>query len=386
MTAKDVPLLPPGIINSVFQNPEMSAAYRERGIRELIYAPTQGARLLFPEYFCAPDPAGSGTPRVESLHRTVCHGPCRPFDPQGVIIAAWDDAGLHLETFWLGWALGCAWGWNPEAPGPDEAVAQFCRVFHGPETLGMPEVYRRLDRLARFYATSWDSAPSRRGPSYKRQWHPRFDRTIALPRVPDAENLDNGPFFRQRYAGLLELARRAAEDLAGLDDLLMENLGRARRNRYSLEVFNSIGAVVGEFLNLLETLAGLEEQLDSARQDAGNVHFDRAARKLEAAADAARRCAAEREEIFRGLVAVWERSRLPKGQAAGGRTFRHVQDDTKNHPADWTPDLGYLIKPSRDLDLEGWADRVCQAAAEFRRRHPETGQGWRPPEGFAEDG
>ncbi len=385
MTHKDVHRLPAGIVNGIFQSVEMSAAYRKQGIRELNYCPTQGSRPLFPEYFYSPKPGDRGGSRVETLHEEICAGAVRDFDPLGTFIAAWDDSGLHIETFWMGWALGSAWGWNPQAPGKDEAVAQFCRAFHGPEAVRMPAVYRSLDKLARFWTDSWDRAPSERGPSYKRQWHPRYDRTLALPHLPEADTLDNKPFFKKRYAELLERAAGMSEELGRTNDILAENLGRARRNSYSLEVFLTVAAVVGDFLELLGTLSVLEEKLDAAREDVGNVRYKPAAAKLDEAVAAARACVAGREEMLAALTAAWEKSRYPKGQSVDGKDFLHIQDDTKSHNADRTPDMGYLVKPSRDLNIEGWADRLEKIAAEFRRDHPEE-QGWTPSEGFMEDG
>ncbi len=386
MTAVDVPRLPGGIVNAVFQGPEMGAAYRERGIREFIYSPVQGARPLFPEYFYPPDPAKPSPGRMEGIHQTVAHGPARPFDPLGVILAAWDDAGLHLETFWLGWAAGLSWAWNPAAPSPAEAAAQFCRVFHGPEAAGMVEAYRLLDRLARFWTGAWDLAPSKRGPSYKRQWHPRFDRTLALPQLPDPENLDNASFWNVRYAELLARAEAAAADAQRADELLHENLGRVRRNGYALEVFLSLVALVEDHVRMLRALSAVERELDAARTDAGNVQWKSAEGHLAKAAELARVAAADREAMFRNLRATWEKSRLEKGCSVGGRSFVHIQDDTKNHPADWTPDLGYLVKPARELGLESWADRLDAVAAEFSKLHPKDGKGWKPGGGFAEDG
>ena len=388
MAAADVGRLPAGIVNAVFQNPEMGEAYRKQGIRELIYSPTQGARPLFPDYFQGADPdSPPGTPgRMEGLFQTIAHGPARRFDPLGVLIAAWDDAGLHLETFWLGWAAGLAWGWNPSAPGPEEAAALFARVFHGPETVGLVEAYRCLDRLARFWSGAWDLAPSRRGPSYQRRWHPRFDRTLALPRVPDPETLDNGPFFRVRYAELLARAEAAAADAQRAGGLLLENLGRARRNRHALEVLLSIVALVEDHLRTLRALVAIEKELDAARADVGNVRYGPAAGRLAAAAALARATAAGREAMFRNLAATWEKSRWPKGQSVAGRDFLYVQDDTKNHPADWTADLAYLVKPARELALEAWADRLEAVAAEFARRHPRDQPGWTPGGDFDLDG
>lgn len=378
MTAKDMPRLPKGTVNTVFQNPKMGEAYRAQGIRELIYCPTQGDSHFFPEYFSPLKPPTGTMTRLENLFETISFGPARPFDPLGTIIGTWDDSGLNLETFWLGWAAGLSYGWHPGTPAPEEAAAQFMRVFHGPECVRMGEVYRGLDRLARFWTRAWDRAPSKRGPGYKRQWHPRFDRNLAMPHVPDAETLDNRPFFVERYAPLLKEAQDAKKDLARVFDFVMENLGRARRNRYSLEVFASLAYLFRDFIDLLETLANAERKLDEARQAVYTVHFKQAVDHAMAAAQLVKAHVVRRERMYENLCATWEKIRLPRGMADGEKKFVHIQDHTKNHPADWTPDLSYVIKPSRDLDLEGWAERVEGAARTFQKRNPNTGRGWRP--------
>ncbi len=384
MTAEHVPLLPENIVNAIPQSMEMSRAYRQRGIPELLYCPTQGARPLFPEYYCDPGGRRRQVRRLDQFEEKVRRTALRDFKPLGSFVAAWDDCGLHLESFWLGWALGSAWGWNPLAPEKAEAVAQFCRAFHGPEAVRMPAVYRALDKLARFWTNSWDHVPSERGPSYQRRWHPRYDRTLALPRLPEPRSLDNHSFFKVRYADLLSRADGMREVLDRATDLLAENLGRASRNAYSLEVFLSLVAIFEDHLRLLEVLVGLEAKLDTAREDVGNVNFAGASDGLDAAVAAARSYVAGREAAFHRLAATWEKSRLPKGAVVDGRVFVHIQDDTKDHDADWTPDLGYLFKPSRDLNLAGWADDLEKIATQFRRDHPEQ-KGWAPGGGFEGD-
>ena len=73
--------------------------------------------------------SGEGT-SLENLFETISFGPARPFDPLGTIIGTWDDSGLNLETFWLGWAAGLSYGWHPGTPAPEEAV---CRCSSGLE-------------------------------------------------------------------------------------------------------------------------------------------------------------------------------------------------------------------------------------------------------------
>jgi hypothetical protein len=369
---QDVKTLPSGIINAVYQNPAMSAAYREQGIRELLYCPTQGARPLFPDYYSIETADGSKPGRIENLFTTLSHSPALKFDPLGTIIAAWDDDGLHLETFWLGYALGASWSWNAGTPGPEEATAQFFRIFHGPECHRISQAYRALDRLAHFWDTSWDQKPSKRGPSYKRNIHTRWDRTLTLPNIPDSKTLDNRSFFAARYARLLEKAAVAEQDANRALEILFENIGDARRNVHSLEVFASIVMLIRQNARLVGTLSSIERTLDRAKEDRGNVQFTAAVSKLRDAARMAKEAVTERERVFENLCDAWGKSRLPKG----GKQFVHIQDDTKNHEADWTPDLGYLVMAERDLDLDGWAERLEQAAREFMKHEPNQGRVW----------
>jgi hypothetical protein len=148
----------------------------------------------------------------------------------------------------------------------------------------------------------------------------------------------------------------------------------------------SIVALVEDHLRTLRALLAIEKELDAARADVGNVRYGPAAGRLAAAAALARATAAGREAMFRNLAATWEKSRWPKGLSVAGREFLHVQDDTKNHPADWTADLAYLVKPARELALEAWADRLEAVAAEFARRHPRDQPGWKPGGDFDLDG
>jgi hypothetical protein len=66
---------------------------------------------------------------------------------------------------------------------------------------------------------------------------------------------------------------------------------------------------------------------------------------------------------------VYEKSRYPKGQSVGGRKFVHVLDDTKDHWADRTPDLSFMIAPERSIGLEKWQKDLYQIMQAYARQH-----------------
>ncbi len=367
LTPADIPRLPETIINCVVQNAEWVKAYKKHGIREIIYVATQGWHPFFPDYLQGRFPGGPGEGRIEHIYKVISFGSGRESKLLGTFVAAWDDGGLHNETFWLGWVAGAEYGWSPGVPSPEEYIAKFMRLFYGPEAREMVEVYHLLGECSAFWHTSWDRVPAKRGPSYYRRFHPRHDRALSLPRVPDALRLNNEPYWGKHYAELLEGAKEQQVRLARLTELLMDNMARVSRNRYNLEVLLSVARLLEHHVRMLKSLAGVEEMLNHARQVYVNTDFDIALNHLRSAADAVKDIIKDRENTFRALQAVWEKSRLPKGMSVGDKKFIHVLDDTKYHTANRTPDLSYLIEPERELDLEGWVDRLEAVTDEFAR-------------------
>ena len=77
----------------------------------------------------------------------------------GVVNAGWADSGLHAETFWLGYAAGTAAGWNPAAPGAEQATANFYRLFYGWKAVDMDKVYRLMTSQAQFWSDKLGDRP-----------------------------------------------------------------------------------------------------------------------------------------------------------------------------------------------------------------------------------
>jgi hypothetical protein len=71
----------------------------------------------------------------------------------------------------------------------------------------------------------------------------------------------------------------------------------------------------------------------------------------------------------RDVETVFEKSRLPKGMAADGREFVHVLDDTKDHWADRTADLGFMFAPEDSIGLAAWLNQLSQITRDYAARH-----------------
>jgi hypothetical protein len=157
---------------------------------------------------------------------------------------------------------------------------------------------------------------------------------------------------------LAEEARSLASKSLLLDHRIHENISRADRNRYNLEVFLSIAALLGHHDRLIAGMKEIEETLTAAHRAAGENDARRALEMLVAARNRAADLEAERTSIFKQLTVIWEKSRFAKGRTVDGRKFYHVLDDTKDHWADRRPDLSYMIAPEESIELESWLKQI----------------------------
>ncbi|MDD4889867.1 MAG: beta-N-acetylhexosaminidase [Phycisphaerae bacterium] len=375
MQPEHIKLLPAGTVNAVMLEPERSKEYRKAGIGELVYSPIQGTRLFFPDYWPCRSGQGGIDSRLDGMTRTIRANGHREDNVLGTIIAGWDDSGLNNETFWLGWTVGNAVAWNPAGAEAEEATSSFMTTFYGQTTYGMENVYLLLHELADFWVSSWDRIPSRRGPSFMRRYHARRDLSLALPHIPEVATLDNRPFWQAHYAPLLAKASEALVSFERLTGLLHGNILRARRNRHNLAVLLSIAKLLEHQVVLLQTLARVETTLTDARAAWDVVRPGDALGHLRRAVGMVKGLVADRESRYATLCGVWGQTRKPKGMSDGKKVFVHIQDDTKNHTGDHTPDLGYVVEAQRNLDLEGWArqlEAVIDAfAAKFGAMAPE---------------
>ena len=235
---EDIGALPSYLVNGETGGPEFDPVFRGRGIRQLIYTSTQGEEPLFPDYDPLPQTErlhnGSGPAepgRVAEVFRAVSSSEARQqADLMGAFVAGWADAGLHPETFWLGYATGPAAAWHPDSSGPDELKSRFYRLFYGADLPSMGRLYRLLSRQARFWDDSWETAPSQARTPIFGYSHGIFnppraaqDQTLPLLPAPAREGLKVDRDWSKENLRRLELARRFLAENQELLGLIGEN-------------------------------------------------------------------------------------------------------------------------------------------------------------------
>jgi len=386
-----VKMLPADIIDAIAtprKNPGYVAAMDAAGIRRLAYCPIQGEEYLFPDYFPGVDRHGRRQAgRLDDAMRATR----READAAnflGSFVAGWDDAGLHNETFWLGWAAMAQGGWNAWADGAptvEQTTADFMDVYYGGPSAEMAAAYRTLQSQARFFETAWDRRTSKvRGPaygySYGKRPVTRNDPTLLPPDLPQALDLAIAPGFAARYSAILAEVPARQADNDRLIDRLLDAAVRARRNRHNIEVLLSLAYLVRHFLGMLPAVAQAEADLVAA---AGAHAAGDPGGAIGLMRQAGRRVGEVIDDLgrtYRRLVAVWEVGRLPKNAPVGGREFLHVMDDVKDHFADRRADLSYMIAPEESIGLGAWRDGLDAVIEAYERAHAPADAGTGVPD------
>ncbi len=370
-----VKLLPPNLIDGVIGEEEYLAAENELGMRQLAYVSTQGAEFLFPNHLPLEAEAAARGARLASVREQIATGRHWRGNPIGVFAAAWDDSGLHNETFWLAWSAVARWGWNPDSAPVEQHVSEFIETYYGPRVTGMAEAYRSMQRQARAWQSTWDRVQSReRDSGYGNSWGKgigvtRWDYTLEPPSLPQLPGLAIQPRFASQYDGFLKIARQRTLENSELLLNLSQNLLRADRNHYNIEVFLALARFMGHHWQLLTGLADAEHSLERARQSGAGRNPSSAVGHLVAAHNRVAGLLEQGEKVFSNLRAVYEKSRYPKGRSVDGRQFFHKLDDVKDHWADRTPDLGFMMQPERGIGLAKWLEELAGITREYAKQH-----------------
>jgi hexosaminidase len=379
----DIEALPPYLVNTVVGGPAFDPLYKARGIRQMLHTSTQGEERLFPNYFILPDSEllhkrqRQEIPKVQDGFEMISsHSARKQADVLGVINAGWADAGLHPETFWLGYACITAAGWHPGFPDLQEIMHSFYRLFYGPGAEDMDKLYQLMSYQAQFWSDSWETVDStyrkpifggsRRIFSPKR---PAKDQIIPLPPPPSAKDLSYFSSWTQANQGRLELAAKFKAQNDELVSLLATNMKKAEFNRYNLEVFLSIAKLCRQNLEFLRGLGRIDELFAAAGAASRNGQTNNAVDAIDQALEVAIQIRQERNRVLNDAIRVWYETWYPRVPEANGRRFVHELDDVKDHVPDHTVDMSYLVYRVIMLPFGEWFGEVEAARNSYAGRN-----------------
>jgi hexosaminidase len=394
MVPGDIDSFPSCLINGELYGPQFDPLFKAHGIRQMVYTSTEGEESLFPNYYWLPGtdlvhPRHEHGGRVEDMISLITqnshdrlssieadHPQHGEADLMGVFIAGWADAGLHPETFWLGYAAAPAAAWNPHAADPDELMNSFYTLFYGPSSVRMGRVYQLMSEQAEFWEDSWDTVPSAVRPPIwgdsDRIWqppHPAHDQTVPELPVPSPSLLQPGHDWSLENERRLALAAQSLAQNDELIDLLRSNLGRVEYNRYNLEVYLAVAQLCRQNLHMLLALGRIDQFLKSAAAAAGRAEATEAVGALDQALDLAQEVRQERNEALANATATWYKTWFPRVAEANGRRYLDVVDSVKDHHPVRTVDMSYLVYRELLYPLGDWAGKVEAARNEYAAAH-----------------
>lgn len=382
MKPDDIASLPTHVVNGEVYGPLFDPAFRQHGIREMIYTSSQGGvARLFPDYFPLPasrrlHPNVRAANRILDTFRKISYDTARrDADLMGEINAGWADQGLHPETFWLGYATSASTGWHPGSPDPHESTSTFYALYYGWSQSNMDRLYQLMSTQAQFWNDSWDTIPStsRTGIwGYSGGIHqprrPARDETIPLPPAP-GEGLSYHSDWAEKNARRVQLAEEFLTENEELLGLLHENFKQAELNRYNLEVYLSIAMLYRHNLEMLASIADIDSLLKSAAAAAEKNQARQAVQAVDRAIDRARSIEWSRNRALRDVQQTWYKSWYPRVVEANGRKFLHQVDDVKDHLPDRTTDMTYLILREMQLPVGEWIEQIRAVRNQYAQAH-----------------
>jgi hexosaminidase len=390
MVPGDIASFPPYLVNGETYGPEFDPVFKAHGIRQMVYTSTEGEEPLFPNYYLLPQSdllhrreqlvgrvqemigliTRSSLERLSSMQSA--HALPGQADLMGVFIAGWADAGLHPETFWLGYATAPAAAWNSHAASPDELMNSFYALFYGPGAPRMARVYQLMSEQAEFWDDSWERMASGARPPI---WgnsnrifqppRPAHDQTLTDLPIPSVPLLQLGHNWSLENPQRLELASRFLQQNDELIDLLRANLERVDFNRYNLEVFLSIAGLYRQNLQMILALGRINDLLQSAAAAAGRAEATEAINSIDEALDLAASVRQQRNEALQNAVATWYKTWFPRVAEANGRRYLDQVDSVKDHHPVRTVDMSYLVYRELLYPLDDWANKVQEVRNQY---------------------
>ena len=382
----DVPSLSPHLIGNFYgpERAELDQNARQRGMQQIISTQyiNDGNSRLFPGYFALPlaqrlhQGNGGISDLLSEIMNKISFQPARlDSDVIGEVTSGWGDKGINPETFWLGYVAGAAAGWHPGPPNTPEVEDEFYSLFYGSGIAGMNRIYQLLSEQDQGWGDTWDSVDStvRKpiwGGAYGQIYNPRRpakEQTLPLPPVPDG-NLAYSSTWSNDNAKRLALTAEATRENDTLLGMLAENIRTVQLNRYNLEVYLSIANLYRQGFDMIAGIHNMDALLTSAARESLQDPA-RALSDVDSALDVAGSIWRQRNQALQNAVDTWDVVSFSRVADANGRHFLFELDDVKDHLADRTVDLSYLVYREKTLAFGEWVNAILASRNQYATAH-----------------
>src|SRR5512140_619303 len=167
---------------------------------------------------------------------------------KGMLNTAWEDAGVHPETYWMGFVCSAEYAWSSRKPGTDEFSEKFFPLFYG----------RTQKDLAKAYATLSEKGFLRA----ENAWAKGFA-ALDLPTLPDS-GFRADPAWGEKHGKLVAQAREMRPRYAEAVDILTRNLAGDLNNKYNAEVVLLCARTALHFTDLVLRIGEINDNLLAA--------------------------------------------------------------------------------------------------------------------------
>ena len=147
--------------------------------------------------------------------------------------------------------------------------------------------------------------------------------------------------------------------------IIAENRKKQTKHSYDLDIYETLAELTDHTCQTYIDLSTLERTITEAHAQTFLNH-DSATWFLQKAQDIVANNLEQRKTVFDKLVAVWEKTRLPKGMNTADKQYFFRQDRAR-HFANRKPDMSYFIYDEQQLDLEGYLEKLKAYTEKFKK-------------------
>ncbi len=266
----------------------------------------------------------------------------------GMINTSWDDAGIHNQLWMMSFINSAEWTWSGAAPSLEEFTEKYFLSYYGGQATGMKELFTLLNRGGYYYFDSFE----------RKVWHYGDVGKTHLPDLPRGDNVEYDEFWNREYAERVQASEEMLKLMQRAGELIELNREKGIKNAYDLEVFSSIVSLVKHTCHTYLALSELEKTIKAAHNQRFLSHEATVA-KMQEAVQIIDKNLESRASVYKDLVAVWEKTRLPKGLSTPDKAFFHRMDRAR-HFAFRKADMTYLIYDEELLGLEEYRTRLLE--------------------------